>query len=257
MSDEGSNILEVEDNLEKQKLLLEQKRIDQEKELKLKELEILKKQAAGAQWTVPIVVALIGGILGLWSNFWSSQQNLNLEKERQKENLILEQEKQKGNLILEAIKTGQTKTAAANLIFLDNSGLIDLTDAQRKPLEDIAGKNPLPSLPQAGFFTTPIVPNARVYLLAGSSEKIKLFYKLRTELVNAGFIISGENSIDDPERPTQAEVRYFNDSDRAQAEIIAESIRFNSKEPALVTITAKKYKDSSAKPGYIEIWVGK
>ncbi|MFM2379829.1 MAG: hypothetical protein RLZZ143_2408 [Cyanobacteriota bacterium] len=58
MSDEGNNILKIEDNFEKQKLLLEQKRIDQEKELKLKELEILKKQAASAQWTVPIVVAL-------------------------------------------------------------------------------------------------------------------------------------------------------------------------------------------------------
>jgi hypothetical protein len=246
MSDEGNNILKIEDNFEKQKLLLEQKRIDQEKELKLKELEILKKQAASAQWTVPIVVALIGGILGIASNFWSSQQNLSLERE-----------KQKGNLILEAIKTGQTKTAAANLIFLDNSGLIDLTDVQRKPLEDIAGKNPLPSLPQAGFFTTPIVSNARVFLLTGKSAKIKLLDKLKTELVNAGFIISGEKSIDDPERPTQAEVRYFNDSDRTQAEQIAQSIRLNSKEPELVSITAKKYKDFTADPGYIEIWVGK
>jgi hypothetical protein len=139
MSDEDNNILKTEDNIEIQKLLLEQKRLEQEKELKLKELEIERKQAARGQWTAPILVALIGGIIGLLSNFWSSYQNRALERE-----------KQEGTLILEAIKTGQTKQAAANLIFLDNAKLIHLTEEQRKPLVDEAGKNPLPSLPKAG-----------------------------------------------------------------------------------------------------------
>jgi hypothetical protein len=244
MPDEESNI-KVDNNLDSQKFLLEQQNLDREKELKLKELENLKKQSIVSQLTVPIVVALTGGIVGLLSNIFISQQNLRLE-----------QKKQEGNLILEVIKTGDINKAAANLIFLNKSGMIHLGEEQRKILEVPAGKNPLPSLPQTGFFPTPIDSNARIYLLAGGSGKIKLFSKLKAELIQSGFKILGEKQITDPDRPAQSEVRYFNVSDRTQSEIIAESIRSNSKEPALTQIKAKQYNDDSGKSGYIEIWVG-
>ena len=139
MSDQDHNILKIDDNIEIQKLLLDRQRLEQDKELKLKELEIQAKQAAKVQWTAPIIVAVIGGFIGLLSNFWSSYQNLALERQ-----------KQEGTLILEAIKTGQTREASANLIFLDNAKLIHLTTEQRQPLEQKAGKNPLPSLPKIG-----------------------------------------------------------------------------------------------------------
>jgi hypothetical protein len=158
-----------ESNLDEQRLELEQKRCDQDKELKLKELAILSKQSKGSQWIVPIIVALVGGGIGLVNSIVTSQQTLQLERERQK-----------GSLIVEAIKTGDTKAAAANLIFLSNSKLISLTDEQHNSLVEIVGKNPLPSLPPqlSGSPQVPSVDEARGFraILDGDLEKARTLF---------------------------------------------------------------------------------
>ncbi|HTG32936.1 MAG TPA: ankyrin repeat domain-containing protein [Thermoanaerobaculia bacterium] len=127
------------DTAELRKLDLEIRRLEQDKELKEKELEIQRGQAARGPWGAPVIAALIAGIVGLLGTFWSSYQSREIERQ-----------KQEGTLILEAIKTGtgETKQAAGNLLFLDKLGLLRLSNEQRAQLENVAGsRNPLPSLP--------------------------------------------------------------------------------------------------------------
>ena len=124
-------------NLERQRFELEQKRLDQDKELKLKELAISTKQTIGSQWIIPVSIAIIGGVIGLITNIVASQQTLQLERE-----------KRAGSLIVEAIRTGgDAKATAANLVFLFNADLISLQEKQVKQLKQLAGDNPLPSSP--------------------------------------------------------------------------------------------------------------
>lgn len=76
----------------------------------------------------------------------------------------------------------------------------------------------------------------------------------REDLIAAGFAISGSKLLLDIKRPDESEVRYFNSSDKAQAEKLAEFMRFRLDTRLLV---AKEYQDPTAKPGYIEIWLGR
>ena len=130
---------ENEQNLDRLRLDLDQRRIDQDKELKLKELELQKTQSLKPQWATPVFVALLGGGLGLVGNYSNNLQALQVERE-----------KQKGTIIIEAIKTGDPTAAAKNLVFLSNAELIKLSPEQKARLEDIAGKDPTPVLPQTG-----------------------------------------------------------------------------------------------------------
>jgi hypothetical protein len=148
-------------SIEQQRINLEQQRCDIDKELKLKELDILRKQASKSEWVTPIVVALLGGIIGLLANY------------------SLEDKKQQGSLILEAIKTGDTKAAAVNLIFLSNTKLITLNETQQSNLKEIAGPNPLPSLPQAGILPSSSANEVAGFqaLLEDDLEKAALFFQ--------------------------------------------------------------------------------
>jgi hypothetical protein len=126
-------------SIDDRKLEFEYLRLAQEKYLKEKELEQQLLLSRRHMWTTPWIAALIAGIIGLVGTLWNSCQNR-----------LIERQKQEGVLILEAIKTGtgETKNAAANLLFLDQAGLIQLRKGQRASLEVEAGtKNPLPSLP--------------------------------------------------------------------------------------------------------------
>jgi hypothetical protein len=130
---------EKQEDIDRLRLELEQRRIEQDKELRLKELDLQKAQALKPQWATPVLVALFGGGIGLLGNFYSNQQSIKVE-----------QEKQKGMIVIEAIKTGDPTTAAKNLVFLSNAKLIELSKAQRDSLVEITGSNPLPVLPQVG-----------------------------------------------------------------------------------------------------------
>ncbi|MGZ7077267.1 MAG: hypothetical protein ACXVJL_14810, partial [Candidatus Angelobacter sp.] len=89
--------------------------------------------------------------------------------------------------------------------------------------------------------------------LAGSKSKESLFPLYKQQLESAGFRVLGSKTIVDPGRPASEEVRFFHEEDRAQAEKIAEVVRFKLSIPQL---PAKLYSDKSANPGYIEIWFG-
>jgi hypothetical protein len=75
-------------------------------------------------------------------------------------------------------------------------------------------------------------------------------------LIKANYPVLGAKTLkNDLERPDGREIRYFNREDEAQAGKIAEylALKNNPKNP----IPAKLYQDPSARPGYIEIWLGR
>jgi hypothetical protein len=128
------------DNPEAQKIALEYARLAQEREFKLRELDIQEYQAKRNQWSTPVITAVSAGILGLFGTVWNGCQGVAAEKRQQE-----------GTLILEAIKTGtqEKQLAAANLLFMAKAGLISLTRDQLQRLEQEAGTaNPLPNLPK-------------------------------------------------------------------------------------------------------------
>jgi hypothetical protein len=86
-----------------------------------------------------INTAIIAGLAGLLGTILSGVLNLRVERK-----------KQEGNLILEAQKTGDTTTAARNILFLSEAGLIRLSQKQIEVLDHARGSSTLPVLPQSG-----------------------------------------------------------------------------------------------------------
>jgi hypothetical protein len=126
---------------------------------------------------------------------------------------------------------------------VDEYSGVPLGDSARQELVDSV------SLP------TPVSATSRVYLLAGGREKASTLDSLRSDLVRAGFNVAGLNpALVDEGRPAGPEVRYFNITDQAEAEAIAERLRTRLQTP---TLMARSYNDPTAKPGYIEIWLGR
>lgn len=157
---------ENEENIDRLRLDLDQRRIDQDRELKLKEIE-LQTQSLKPQWATPVFVALLGGGVGLLGNFYNNRQALQIE-----------QEKQKGTIVIEAIKTGDPTAAAKNLVFLSNAELIMLSKEQKAKLEEIAGKNPIPALPQAGTTGVAMDIEAAAFnaIIEGKLEEAKVLF---------------------------------------------------------------------------------
>jgi hypothetical protein len=111
--------------------------------------------------------------------------------------------------------------------------------------KQVTGSEPLP----------PVVENARIFLLAGWKDAARQFPELRSALVKAGFKVLGDELlIGDPSRPDYPEIRFFNSEDARQAEQLAVFMRARLRNNAVV---AKQYDDQSAKPGYVEVWIGK
>jgi hypothetical protein len=100
----------------------------------------------------------------------------------------------------------------------------------------------------------PIIKDARIFLLAGSQAKTPRLSELQAELARAGFSVLGARFLLDETRPNTPEVRYFNGADHAQAEQIAAFFQARLSEPAM---TAQYHTDPTARPGYIEIWLGR
>jgi hypothetical protein len=225
---------------------------EREQSSKEGELAIKRDEHAASQWRNPLIVGIFAAAIAAAGNAWVSYSNANSTRE-------LEAQKAEQARLLEMIKTGDPDKAAENLRFLINAGLI--TDAPlrtsvtnyletRKPGSGTA----LPSPAQPPKLTAPIVDNARIYLLAGKKEKTSEFQGLKEELGLAGFSIVGARFKEDAGRRDHPEVRYFNASDKDQSEKIAEFMRFRLNTKQLL---ASEYKDPTAKPGYIEIWLGR
>ena len=246
-------------NLETERWQFE--RVARERELALKErdqaikeseLELKRSDQNAARWRNPLVVGVFATAVAAAGNAFISYTNANAQRE-------LEGQKAEQARILEMIKTGEPDKAAENLRFLVDAGLVTDAPLRKRVTDYLTNRKPGsgPSLPAAAAvpkLTAPIVDNARIYLLAGTKEGVDQFVDLKQDLADAGFAIVGARFKEDAGRPDHPEVRYFNATDKEQAEKIAEVMRFKLNTKALL---ASEYKDPAARPGYIEIWLGR
>jgi len=103
------------------------------------------------------------------------------------------------------------------------------------------------------LITPPLVDSARVFILSGTKDS-SYFGPLRDDLQSAGFKVLKTKYLLDLGRPDRPEIRYFNTADKVQAEKMAAYMQ--AKIPGTV-YSAVKYTDAEARPGYLEIWLGR
>lgn len=190
------------------------------------------------------VFALLGAIGGAAVTGWSQ-----VELAKQKFN---------SDLVLKALESNSPEHRLETLRLLVETNLLKDSDIKQGVRDYATARESNPSvIPQVSpsqSFEPPVISNPRIYLLTGNKSKESLFAPYRQELEASGFQVLGSKNIQDEGRPAQEEVRYFYPEDRAQAERIAEVVKFKLSIPEL---PVKLYSDRSVKPGYIEIWFGK
>lgn len=190
------------------------------------------------------IFAVLGTLAGALVTGWSQVE--------------LAQQKFNSDLVLKALESDSADQRLESLKFLVETNLIKDQDIQSGVSAYATAKenNPsaIPQVSPAVSFSSPLVSNPRIYLLAGNKEKQQLFSTYKSELQTAGYGVIGAKLLNDSGRPDTEEVRYFNFEDEAQAEKIAEVVKFKLGINNLPTVYKE---DNSAKPGYIEIWFGK
>lgn len=188
--------------------------------------------------------ALFGTVGGVAITGWSQ-----VELARQKFN---------SDLVLKALESNSPEQRLESLKLLTEIGLIKDKEIQEGVKNYAKNKenNPatIPQVSPSASFSSPVAPNSRVYLLAGNKTKESLFATYKSDLESAGYRVLGAKLLNDEGRPGIAEVRFFHEDDRLQAEKIAEVVRFKL---STSDLSANLYKDDSTRPGYIEIWFGK
>ncbi|WP_345951132.1 MULTISPECIES: hypothetical protein [unclassified Mucilaginibacter] len=175
-------------------------------------------------------------------------------------NVQLAERKYQSDLVLKALESSSAEERLQTLKLLVHTNLIKESDVRdsvsRYILQSEKDPETIPQIKPAAAqsLEPPIINNARLYLLTGSKNKAIAFTDLNSKLTSAGFKVMGAKNIIDVGRPDAPEVRYFNMSDQQQAEKIAEFVRFKFDAS---NFAAKYYVDAKAKPGYIEIWLGR
>jgi hypothetical protein len=188
--------------------------------------------------------AILGAIAGAATTGWSQ-----IELARQKFN---------SDLVMKALESNSPDERLESLNLLVETNLLQDTQVRQgvRVYAETKRKNPssIPQVMTSPHIEAPIIPNPRIYLLTGNKTKESLFSEYNKSLSQAGYKVLGSKVLDDQGRPSYEEVRYFHPQDKAQADKIAEVISFELKSSK---VEAKQYSDSSARPGYIEIWFGK
>jgi hypothetical protein len=155
------------DDIERLRLKLETKRVNNENRAKLEELRLREKELDAVQARVnaeaksitapratlyAAVATLIGGILGAVINgIYSRQTNLGVESEKGSAAIQLEKTKFETGLILKAIEAREQPDAVKALKFFADAGLIP--DYETKIVE-LASKDEGASIPALGANTT-------------------------------------------------------------------------------------------------------
>ncbi len=177
-----------ERELKQQELALSELKLRQDREIREQELQIQGRQIAIGRWSGPVAVAVVAGLLGIIGTFFSARENRELERK-----------KQEGTLVLEAIRTGASgkereQQAAANLVFLADAGLVNLTKEQIEKLREKAG-DATPSLP-VGTTPTPAIPEPTRQQILKSFDEFAAYFqangakitpKVRVDAVPPGY----------------------------------------------------------------------
>lgn len=202
-----------------------------------------------------IVTGLLAALSAVLSATVQGYWEASLAEERFEADSKLAAQKFTSDLVLKALEADSSDARIQTLDMLVRTNIIDdpeIVDGITTYLaSDEVKKAGVPQVKSA--LSPPVIDNARVYLLAGSAKLASGFDDWKQKLAAAGFPVIGQQKIDDPGRPLTPEVRFFNDEDAAQASAIAGSVS----ESLGTRVPANPYKDASAKPGYIEIWLGK
>lgn len=172
----------------------------------------------------------------------------------------LERQRFQSELVLRAMQSTSFAERVASLRFMLETHLI--TDNHISAALEIAVQKSktdpavLPQIAPVGTaFPSPIVQNARVFLLSGVQKNVPVLDSLREDLARAGYAVMGTRVIvADDSRPPIAEVTYFNQDDSSQAAAITAILKGRLPNSQL---SARRRVDPKAKPGYIEIWLGK
>ena len=233
---------------EREVSLKEREQTTREDELKLHQLD-----QAASWWRNPLVVAILAATVAAAGNAAISIYNGISQRQ-------LESQKADQARVLEMLKTnGDADQAARNLQFLLDAGLIADADFKSKLKSFLDnrrhGSGPtLLSQDTGQQLAAPVISNARIYVLSGKINATTEAEDLSHDLKASGFSVLGSKYILDSGRPVTPEVRYFNSSDKTQADILGEflKIRLNAK-----SIQETIYHVTTAKPGYIEVWLGR
>jgi hypothetical protein len=207
-----------------------------------------KKKGSSTLMTIAAsgIFALIGTVAGgVVKGYWD---------------IRLAEQKYNADLVLKALESNSAQERLESLRMLVSTNIIKEASIKEGVDKYILEKQKDPSTipqvkPSSGqLLEAPIIDNARIYLLSGKQENATALEPLKKEVIAAGFAVIGAKYLVDPGRPDQPEVRYFNATDKAQAEKIAEFMKFKLNLPDL---SARPYKDNAVRPGYIEIWLGR
>lgn len=226
---------------------------EREASLRQEELALKKEDQSSSWWRNPLTVAVLAGALAAAGNAGISVYNGRSQRQ-------LEAEKAEQSRVLEMLKTnGDADQAARNLKFLLDANLISQPDFRSRLSTFLNGRRPgtgptLASQDQNQQLGSPVVSNARVYVLTGRSNGVSDMNDLSADLKTSGYSVLGSKYLFDEGRPTVPEIRYFNGSDKRQADVLQEFLKFRL---GRKDVSEKQYFVSTAKPGYIEVWLGK
>jgi hypothetical protein len=133
MTVESSSNVPANDNipdmqLELRRLELDEKKAEQEHQIRLRELGLKEAETKRSRWSSPLVLSIIAAAIAAVGNGYISWLNganqLAIESTRNASQKEIEQEKAEAARILEATKSSSPKEAAEKIRFLIEVGLI-------------------------------------------------------------------------------------------------------------------------------------
>lgn len=128
-----------EQNVELRRLELEEKKVTQDHEIRLKEIELKEKEGRRSRWANPLVISIVAATIAAAGNVYVSWLNgsnrLAVEATRNASQKEIEREKAESARILEATKASNPEDVEKRIKFLINIGLISDLNRQAA-LED-------------------------------------------------------------------------------------------------------------------------
>jgi hypothetical protein len=125
--------VEIKD-LELRRLELDEKKAEQEYQVRLKEIGLKEAEAERSRWSSPLVLSIIAATIAAAGNAYISwltgSNQLAVESTKNAALRAIEQEKAEAARILEATKSQNPKDAAAKIKFLIEVGLISNPNRQ-------------------------------------------------------------------------------------------------------------------------------
>ncbi len=126
-----------------------------------------------AVW-VPILVAIVTGLVAVITVYFTGRANLALEREKFDSDSKLERQKFESSLILQAIATGKRETAQKNLEFLVEAGFLPDPQGKIKELAQRPSDTPVLPAPNAPTQARSREPSFRWSVRTGSDPDASL-----------------------------------------------------------------------------------